>query len=576
MATDKEREEFAALSSGGSARGIPRGIPKIPEIFKRTPQAAEAWAKFEREWEEYFKKWQLPQGTSAPLEAPATAPVAEVAKGPKGDKGDKGESAPAAPAAPAEGIFEPPPLEVSVSEMGLQRQVFVSVRTDGRPGVGTLSNPFDGSSATKFDALMRSIQEYSEVVLLPGGYETMGFDANDQPNSWYVKEGWHLHGCGIERTVVKMLRGNDDATGYYVVIFGAGTDENNRPPWMEVSDLTIDCNGNAFTNHPTIQACHLFGRHAKIARARATNLSGGTTHELFTFIAGGGMNGGRVDADMAIKNCVVDTPVWVGVATHFNIWGGGPLVEIAMHGVIKDNYVDGTYADGFIPYIPSTYVGYPDGKGWGNAIGFSAGINMVIENNHFRNCGGAGPYQDTWNRSRSDITIRNNSYYNVQVGPNFNFDRYRKHKRIIIENNDISLQSTLGKTPSSVHARGITLVDNATMASGVRLFEEIIVRGNHFRFVGESMDKAQLSVGIQVSSADTLIIEDNLIRLPNKIAGSAFNDIWTWNIGRLQCRNNRRPEDNSIILPWNAEKSLYREDAEYEQVKAHGFQALGF
>lgn len=557
MATDQELVEFAALSDGGSVRGQPIP-PKVPDIFKTTPQAAEAWTQFERDWVDFFKKLQFAAGSATVITGPVTASIGEPIPGPPGPPGPAGDIT----------IVDPP--EISVGELGLQRQIFVSFRGDGRPGVGTHSSPFDGSTLPKFDAVMNAVPDYSEVILLPAVYETAGFDLSDV-NSWKVKTGCRLRGCGIERTTVKMMRGSN-AAGYYVVINGTNV------PWSEVVDLTIDCNGDAFPLHPTIHACHLSGHHARIAGVRVTNVSGGDTWELFTLVVAGDTVAGKTDANLYLERCVVDTIVWMGNAAglQLSVFGGGDVGENVIHGTIRDCFVDGTFKDGFIHYLPDTLVGFPVGRFWGNAIGFSPGTNMVIENNHFRNCGGAGPYQDTWNRSRSDITIRNNSYYNVQVGPNFNFDRYRKHKRIIIENNDISLQSTLGKTPSSVHARGITLVDNATMASGVRLFEEIIVRGNHFRFVGESMDKAQLSVGIQVSSADTLIIEDNLIRLPNKIAGSAFNDIWTWNIGRLQCRNNRRPEDNSIILPWNAEKSLYREDAEYEQVKAHGFQALGF
>ena len=56
--------------------------------------------------------------------------------------------------------------------------VWIAYRTDGIKGSGTLSDPYDGSSATKFDQLMRDLAALSDatrVNLGPGVFETNGF-----------------------------------------------------------------------------------------------------------------------------------------------------------------------------------------------------------------------------------------------------------------------------------------------------------------------------------------------------------------------------------------------------------------
>jgi hypothetical protein len=57
---------------------------------------------------------------------------------------------------------------------GADKEVWIAVRTDGVPGKGTAEDPFDGSDATKFDALMNSFGEYTTIHLLPGLYMTNG------------------------------------------------------------------------------------------------------------------------------------------------------------------------------------------------------------------------------------------------------------------------------------------------------------------------------------------------------------------------------------------------------------------
>jgi hypothetical protein len=565
----------------GVVRELPTQLPEIPDELERRAPGMKKWREeAQRTHEDLVEalSWQ-PSGTG------------EAGTGSDGKDGKKGkDGAPGTTTIITTQVLSPPAIEIL--PLGLQRQVWVSTRTDGKAGLGTASDPFNGSTAARFDALMLAIPTYSEVVLLPGTYETRGYDLSDQVNSWKVKAGWHLHGCGIERTTLKMVRGND-AAGYYAVVYGSNTGDaldavrygygdgvTFHPPWVIVSDLTIDCNGQAFSTHPTIHGCHLAGNHARISRVRACNLTGGDTSELFVLlVVGNEFYGGLpLNADIVIEDCVVERPYWIGDAgcVAINSHGGGATQERVINGIIRNNVVDGQFTDGFISYIPSTPVGYPSGKQWGNAVGFPQGINMVIDGNHFRNCGGGGPYQDTWDMSGSDCVIKNNRYYNVQSGPYFNFGPTNRYKRVIVEDNDFTLKSTLGLTPASDMAHGITFVNNEDVNDPTILFKELVIRRNHFRFVGESMDTGQLSRAIQIMSADVAIIEDNLIRLPNAAAGTPQNNIWTKYITRLQCRNNRNPEDNSIVLPYDVAAAKFLGDMEYEQHKTAALGLMGW
>lgn len=56
----------------------------------------------------------------------------------------------------------------------VRTNIWIAVRTDGRAGSGTLNDPYDGSTATKFDAVMSSLSQYTRVHLGPGTFQTTG------------------------------------------------------------------------------------------------------------------------------------------------------------------------------------------------------------------------------------------------------------------------------------------------------------------------------------------------------------------------------------------------------------------
>jgi len=86
--------------------------------------------------------------------------------------------------------------------------VWIAARTDGIKGCGTTpGDPFDGSTQSRFDAVMQTIAaqfpgKKVAIHLGPGTFETRGY-----PNSggWQIKAGMRILGSGIDVTTIIRL-----------------------------------------------------------------------------------------------------------------------------------------------------------------------------------------------------------------------------------------------------------------------------------------------------------------------------------------------------------------------------------
>jgi hypothetical protein len=143
---------------------------------------------------------------------------------------------------------------------GLLNEVWISNRTDSVAGVGTAEDPFDGSTQTKFDALMSSIPTNSLIHLSVGTFFTHGSA---------FKDGWFLHGAGKDRTVVKYPNGwADGSSNTYFGYFVFST--TSALTYAEIADLTIDLNR---ANQP-------------LYTSQTTIASGSNNVDLTTFTSG--------------------------------------------------------------------------------------------------------------------------------------------------------------------------------------------------------------------------------------------------------------------------------------------------
>src|SRR5947209_6783619 len=89
-------------------------------------------------------------------------------------------------------------------KIGQTKNVYIAIRTDGSEGDGTLRNPFDGSTSTKLDAVLRGISNGTRVHLGPGTFETAGFSDDSSAIGFSVKPSCKYIGAGPDQTTIRL------------------------------------------------------------------------------------------------------------------------------------------------------------------------------------------------------------------------------------------------------------------------------------------------------------------------------------------------------------------------------------
>jgi hypothetical protein len=123
--------------------------------------------------------------------------------------------------------------------------IYLAVRTDGIAGTGTASNPFDASTAAKYDQLLATYSQNTVFNYAPGTYQTRGYRFRTRKSAGTNCQ--HL-GAGVDQTVIQLV-GAVDPTQDGIIF---GTDYDATADGFELQNLTLDCNalGNPkFTNH---------------------------------------------------------------------------------------------------------------------------------------------------------------------------------------------------------------------------------------------------------------------------------------------------------------------------------------
>ena len=123
--------------------------------------------------------------------------------------------------------------------------IYLAVRTDGIAGTGTASNPFDASTAARYDHLLATYSQNTIFHYAVGTYQTTGWRFRTRKSAGTNCQ--HL-GAGVDQTVIQLVGATDPTQDG--IIFG--TDYDATADGFELQNLTLDCNalGNPkFTNH---------------------------------------------------------------------------------------------------------------------------------------------------------------------------------------------------------------------------------------------------------------------------------------------------------------------------------------
>jgi len=160
-----------------------------------------------------------------------------------------------------------------VAGAALAREVFIALRRDGEVGKGTEDNPYDGSTAAAFDAVMNSLSGLETVRLGPGVFPTArGF-------LWLPKSGQRIVGSGMFATIIRLVLASPQS-GQSQYVFGL---TRTALSGFELSDLTIDCNlagqpNTGSDEYPRIAegGINLHGSDILIRRVRVINFGTNT------------------------------------------------------------------------------------------------------------------------------------------------------------------------------------------------------------------------------------------------------------------------------------------------------------
>ena len=239
------------------------------------------------------------------------------------------------------------------------KDIYLAIRTDGLTGSGTKYDPYDGSTATKLDNVLRTISNGSTVHFGPGTFQSAGFQNNSESSGFYVKPMCHYLGAGRNRTTIKVVAATNN--GHFACAFcSPGT--NADVSGSSVESMTIDMNGAALVAANGVDlktyGVSLPGRNNTIRNVHLIHMYGheATGAEAFGLgvcrSASNAMPSGNL-----IEDCLVDT-----FATGNDY---GQMICIG-GGIAHDNWVIGQVTN------TSAYQAY--------------GANAILDRCYARNC----------------------------------------------------------------------------------------------------------------------------------------------------------------------------------------------
>jgi hypothetical protein len=273
-------------------------------------------------------------------------------------------------------------------------------------GTGTSSNPYDGSTQIKFDAVIAGFQNTPNVTIHLGAGT---FRSDVSPSTrWQVQPGWIIDGAGMYLTTCQMmgnLTGKHWDQEFFKSSFNGSTDN------VAIRDLTVDCNwselsltadfGAGGEQWGAIHAISLMGSNNLIERVRQINSHGSWANSCEPFgIQLSAPATGDATGNI-IRYCRAELPQGnYGAAFALQGWVSGSMTHFMTNSSVYGNYVAG--------------------QNTGTAIGFTTGgvnaafiKNCQIHDNTFTDCQSIY-YQDTG--SIDGLQILNNKLVRGWLG----------------------------------------------------------------------------------------------------------------------------------------------------------------
>lgn len=330
--------------------------------------------------------------------------------------------------------------------------IFIALRADGIAGSGTKANPFDGSTAQKFDKLLRQRAEAGQrdliVCIGPGRFDTLGrydyimnvghqevLDYGYPPAGFTIGKNWKIHGAGSSgenRTTLRLMdiyrRPRSGVLSG--VVFATISDDASG---VEISDLEIDDNFRAL-GQADLSAISLRSDYGGnwIHRVNVINAEGSFSETFPVSIMSVNFHPSRSRNNL-IENVTMSD------------WGGGQCTAISMAGAageIRNNTVSG-YQIAYGGWILNQ-VWFHDNR----AIDAGYGFNIDSGVNH-------------------DVTIERNQIvhprgYGIVVGGGYVYSGFKILSNTIeINANSVAALVFLGNVTNSVVAKNTLIANRA-------------------------------------------------------------------------------------------------------------------
>ncbi len=350
----------------------------------------------------------------------------------------------------------------------MSTDIWVSTRTDGISGTGTATDPYDLSTAAKFDTFMNttlpSLGSGIVVNFKPGIYLTYG----TQNNFAGVQHGFALpggnwyRGSGIGETTIRQAFLPDS---HQWTVFQTYYGANNVN--TVVTDMTIDANFQNLSAPAASVANHiaLNGDFCMVQRVSAINGYGNKTAalEAFNIKISSWLSGGvsQPITGARVEYCIA-SQFRGNYGTAIDIFSIGSIGTAAYpaQAVIANNYISGYVGDNI-----SISTG---------GIGF-VGQGLEICNNIFINCDQAiyleGPFKD--------LHIHHNDFYNIRSGAIiFNTIGSNEGQNVTVHDNNIEVNTAISGTANNSTKVGITGINGSsnTVAGKYAIYNNRIKR----------------------------------------------------------------------------------------------------
>lgn len=333
--------------------------------------------------------------------------------------------------------------------------VYLAIRTDGKPGSGTQADPLDASSAPKYDALLARFTSNTTFHYAAGTYQTTGWH--------YLRAQTAGPGCihlgaGVDQTVVQLVGAVTLPDG---IIFGV--DYYRTCDGFQVQNMTLDVNA---TQNPmwsgatgSFGAISLQGNNILISNCKIINF--GTSRagcECFpVFIYPGPAFAGRTFTNIQVQNCTFTNPA-VGNKDGLSacVIGSDNSVTLTNAAITGCSFLD----------VESDFT---------YSHAFSANL---VQNNFVKGCA-TGFYLEPVQVAKPVMQVLNNTFIDVSVAAQINLHSSGGFGSLVFSGNKVVLHDQY-----NTYSAGINVV-NADQQGPVPVVQALTMTNNQIVGVGQ-------------------------------------------------------------------------------------------